>query len=344
MNSLNFELPKIQPVKNYLLKTLSVFLLAVVCYQQLPAQFISKAEQKLFMQKEDSLKFIARNIVLDSLTAGRMISDSLFVKTLVRTLLLKNSFYYPFDSVKGVSKLYAPDTSFRIITWNISYDDYYHRQRGVIQYRPVNGISRFLPLRDYSEFTAQAADSVRNRTNWIGAVYYNMVKTQHRGKNYYTLFGIDYHSLRSNKKWIEVLTFDEKNEPVFGGPYFSFEKDSLPKPPAYRYSIEYKKDAATLVNFIQDENKILIDHLISETDEPENKWTLVPDGDYEGFRWENGRWVHIEKVFTFKLQDGQAPVGEQLMDTRGNKNEEKLLDKSKKNKTKDNRQPINYDN
>jgi hypothetical protein len=37
-------------------------------------------------------------------------------------------------------------------------------------------------------------------------------------------------------------------------------------------------------------------------------------------------------------------VGEQLMDTRGNKNEEKLLDKSKKNKTKDNRQPINYDN
>jgi hypothetical protein len=204
----------------------------------------------------------------------------------------------------------------------------------VIQFKPVNGVSKFIPLLDFSEFTTGANDSVRSNRNWIGAVYYNMVKTQHRGKNYYTLFGIDYNELRSNKKWIEVMTFNEKNEPVFGGPYFSFEKDSIPKPPAYRYSIEYKKDASALVNFVEDEKKILIEHLISETDEPERKWTFVPDGDYEGFAWENGRWVHIEKVFTFKLQDGQAPVGEQLMDNRGNKNEEKLMEKSEKNKTK----------
>jgi hypothetical protein len=31
----------------------------------------------------------------------------------------------------------------------------------------------------------------------------------------------------------------------------------------------------------------LWNHLISETDEPENKWTLVPDGDYVAF---NGEW------------------------------------------------------
>jgi hypothetical protein len=300
----------------------------------LHAQTISSADRKLLQRKEDTLKSLSRNIILDSLTAGRMISDSQFVKTLVRTLLIKNSFYYPLDSVRGVSKLYAPDTSFRIITWNISYDDYWHRQRGVIQFKPINGVSKFIPLLDYSEFTKGAGDSIRSNRNWIGAVYYNIVKTQFKGKNYYTLFGIDYNTLRSNKKWIEVLSFNERNEPVFGGPYFNFEKDSIPKPPAYRYSIEYKKDASTLVNFIPEENKILVDHLISESDEPENKWTLIPDGDYEGFKWENGKWVHIEKVFTFKLQDGQAPVGEQLMDNRGNKNEEKLLEKSKNNKQK----------
>ena len=309
--------------------------LMLVCSGHLFAQPpISSSDKKQLILKEDSLKSLSRDIVLDSNTAGRMISDSQFVKTLVRTLLIKNSFYYPLDSVIGISKLYAPDTSFRIITWNISYSDYYHRQRGVIQFKPINGVSKFIPLRDYSEFTMGAGDSVRNNLNWIGAVYYNMVKTQFKGKNYYTLFGIDYNELRSNKKWIEVMTFNERNEPVFGGPYFSFEKDSIPKPPLFRYSIEYKKDAATLVNFIAEEKKILVDHLISETDEPEHKWTFVPDGDYEGFTWENGRWVHIEKVFTFKLQDGQAPVGEQLMDNRGNKNEEKLQEKSEKNKKK----------
>ena len=40
---------------------------------------------------------------------------------------------------------------------------------------------------------------------------------------------------------------------------------------------------------------ILVDHLISESDEPENKWTYVPDGDNEAFQWENGRWVHVDK-------------------------------------------------
>ena len=325
---------KIHPVKNKSTRSVSLIILLLVCSCNLHSQSISSSDRKSLQQKEDSLKYLSRNIILDSMTAGRMISDSQFVKTLVRTLLIKNSFYYPLDSVKGIARLYAPDTSFRIITWNISYDDYYHRQRGVIQFKPVNGISKFIPLRDYSEFTTGANDSVRSNMNWIGAVYYNMIKTQFKGKNYYTLFGIDYNGLRSNKKWIEVLTFNERNEPVFGGPYFSFEKDTIPKPSAFRYSIEYKKDAATLVNFIPDENKILVDHLISESDEPENKWTLVPDGDYEGFKWENGKWMHIEKVFTFKLQDGQAPIGEQLMDNRGNKNEEKLLEKSKNNKQK----------
>jgi hypothetical protein len=101
-----------------------------------------------------------------------------------------------------------------------------------------------------------------------------------------------------------------------------------------------------LVNYIPDMDMILVDHLISESDQPELASTLVPDGDSEGYKWENGKWVHIDKVFTLKLQDGQAPVGEPLMDYRGNKNEQKLMEKSDKNRTKpkDNRAPVNYDN
>jgi hypothetical protein len=35
---------------------------------------------------------------------------------------------------------------------------------------------------------------------------------------------------------------------------------------------------------------------------------LIPDGDYEGFEWKNGQWMHIDKVFDFKLKEGEAPV------------------------------------
>ncbi|MES1217521.1 MAG: hypothetical protein ABUT20_18575 [Bacteroidota bacterium] len=296
------------------------------------SQTILSSDKKKLREKEDSLKVFAQTMVLDSTTAGRMIADSQFIRTLVRTLQIKNSFYYPFDSVQGISKLYAPDTSFRIFTWTIEYDDNYSRQRGAIQLRTADGSLKLIALRDYSEFTDNALDSVRNKNNWIGAVYYKIIKTQFKGKNYYTLFGYDNNSAMSSMRWIEVLTFNEKKEPVFGGPFFSFEKDSIPKPPQNRYSLEYKKDAGILADYIPDLGMILVDHLISETDEPDNKWTYVPDGDNEGFKWENGKWMHIDKVFTLKLQDGQAPIGDPLLDPKGNKDEKKLQDKTNKNK------------
>lgn len=285
-------------------------------------------------KKEDSLKILAKNLFVDSLTAGRMRNDSLFIRTLVRSLQIKNSFYYPFDSVQGISKLYAPDSSFRIITWQISFNIFYTRQRGAIQYRTANGSLKLVPLRDYSEFTDHPMDSVRTKDNWIGAVYYNMIETKYAGKNYYTLFGYDENSIHSNKKWIEVLTFDKNDMPVFGGPYFSFAKDSIKKPDQYRYSIEYKKEAATTVNFDPDFNLILVDHLVSETNRPEDTWTFIPDGDYEGFKWVNGKWLHINKVFTQKLKDGEFPMPQPLIDNNGNDNEEKLKLQTEKNKAK----------
>ncbi len=288
----------------------------MICLNAL-SQGITASDKKILQQKEDSLQLLAKSLIVDSLTEQRMRNDSLFVKTLIRALQVKNSFKYPFDSVAGISKLYAPDSSFRIFTWTLSFDEYYSRQRGAIQVRTRDGSLKLLPLRDYSEFTRAAEDSMRDRMHWIGAVYYRIIQTEHQGKKYYTLFGFDDNSVRSNKKWIDVLSFNERNEPVFGG-HFSFEEDTVKRGRQFRYQIEYKKEASTYVNYDDELKLIIVDHLISESDEPENKWTYVPDGDYEGFQWKNGRWVHIEKVFHEKLQDGQAPVPNPIRDGEGN--------------------------
>jgi hypothetical protein len=166
-------------------------------------------------------------------------------------------------------------------------------------------------------------------------VYYNIIQTKHEGKNYYTLFGFDGNGVRSNKKWIDVLTFDAQNMPVFGDrKFFTFEYDSTKRGPMHRFSIEYKKDASALLNYEPELGIILVDHLISESDEPELAYTFVPDGDYEGFKWENGRWVHIDKVFTQKLEDGQAPVPNAIRDNKGDPNEEKNKPQNEKAKPK----------
>lgn len=296
------------------------------------AQKIAPADLRLLSKKQDSLKTYAKDLAIDSFSNNRMRSDSFFVKVLRRSLDIKNSFYYPFDSVRGIGKVYAPDSTFRIITWSMFYNEDICQQRGVIQFRPQGGVSKWVPLLDYSSLTPYPEDSVRDFRHWIGAIYYNIIETKFNNKDYYTLFGYDPNSMRSNKKWIEVLTFDEHKMPVFGGKYFSFEKDSVQRPAQDRFGIEYKKDASTTVNFDPDLNLILVDHLVSESDEPDLPYTLVPDGDYEGFKWVNGKWLHVDKVFDQKLEDGQAPIPDPIRDLKGNTNEEKLEQQSEKNK------------
>lgn len=325
-------MPIVNSVKKsiFLLLTITILLFSSV---QASSQVISPADKKILRAKEDSLLQIARFMILDSLEVGRLLAYKDFVPVLLSALKVKNSFYYPFDSVLGISKLYAPDSSFRIITWYIEIDDYRGYQKGLIQHNTKDGSLKLNILFDNSEWAENKHSKICRDTNWIGAVYYNMIKTQHQGKNYYTLFGIDREGLRSQKKWIDVLSFDENKNPVFGGG-FSFKEDSIIRPTQSRFSIEYKKEARTYVNYEPELKLILFDHLISETEEPEFPWTFVPDGDYEGFKWQNGQWVHVDKVFNYKLEDGQAPVGDQLLDYKGNKDEEKLKQKSDANKGK----------
>ncbi len=313
------------------------------------SQTIPPSDLKKLKAKEDTLRAYAKYMVTDSMTKTRMIADSFFTRILVRALQIKNSFYYPFDAVLGISKMYAPDSSFRIFTWTLQFDEYYSRQKGAIQMATRDGSLKLFPLRDNSEFTARAEDSVRTANNWIGAVYYNMVKTQYNGKNYYTLFGYDNNNIMSNKKWVEVLTFNSRNEPVFGGPFFTYQNDTARKAPQYRLSLEYKKNARVLMNYIPDLDVILMDHLISETDEPDHKWSYVPDGDNEAFKWENGKWVHIDKAFDYKVDMtgadtymGKPPIGDPILDLKGNRDEKKLEEKSNKNKTKE-KSPVNND-
>jgi hypothetical protein len=71
---------------------------------------------------------------------------------------------------------------------------------------------------------------------------------------------------------------------------------------------------------------IIAEHLESETGEPKKKWTFIPDGDYEGFIWKNGKWIHVEKVFKQVTEEGKEPIPQPVKDAEGNTDENKLKD------------------
>lgn len=278
--------------------------------------FIIKASAQnnntLFLSKmtdhEEAMKPYAYDIVNGRETADRVQADSIFTRMLVNALKEPHSFSYPFDSLQTISRLYAPDNSFRIFTWQLMYDETSFRRHGAIQINTEDGSLKLFPLIDKTAVMDDIQNAVTDNREWVGAIYYRIIETGFQGKKFYTLLGYDENSFRSTKKRIEVLTFDQHQKPVFGGAFFSFSKDSVPKPVQARFSIEYKKDGNGSIKYDDELGIIIYDHLISENNQPAQKYTYIPDGDYEGFKWENGKWVHIDKVFNFKLEDGQAPV------------------------------------
>lgn len=295
------------------------------------AQRISAGDRKDLLRKEDTLKKLSANMVFSEQAADRFRSDSNFTRTFVRALKVKNSFYFPFDSL-NISRLYAPDSTFRIFTWQLKKDEYMYLQKGAIQMNTPDGSLKLYPLFDYSMFTAKALDSVRTNRTWIGAIYYRIILKEYNGKKYYTLLGFDDFSVASNKKWLEVLHFNENGEPLFGGPVISFKEDSVKKPVQARFNIEYKKEAKTFFNYDPEKDLIVFDHLISETNEPKRKSTYIPDGDFEAFKWQNGQWVHVERLgFDIKLKDGEFPKEATILDDAGNTNEKQLEEASRRN-------------
>lgn len=264
---------------------------------------------------EDSMKKPCKEIVYGKSALARFNADSLFTRMLVRALKQKNSFQYPFDSLINISRLYAPDSSFRIFTWQMEVSDNLTRQHGAIQMKTTDGSLKLFPLIDKSEVIIQLADTTTDHRNWIGAVYYKIVQTTSGNQPIYTLLGFDQYGLKSDRKIIEVLTFNN-GLPVFGGSKFLFDKDSVNKKSVSRQIMEFKKEAGARLSYDEDLKIIIAEHLQSETNEPQKKWTYIPDGDYEGFLWKNGKWVHIEKVFNQITPEGKEPVPQPFLESK----------------------------
>ncbi|HMK03642.1 MAG TPA: hypothetical protein VK489_05600 [Ferruginibacter sp.] len=303
---------------NKLLGSVILFFFINLANAQFPG-----ADLKALQKKEDSLKSYSYKIIQGINADDRFLADSVFTRMLVRALRTPNSFHYPFDSLATVSRLYAPDSAFRIFTWQLVINDNIIRQHGAIQMKTWDGSLKLYPLIDKSDVTTNLADTIGNHLGWIGAIYYKIILKKSSNQNYYTLLGYDENNINSSRKVIEVLSF-LNGEPTFGGRFFSYEEDTVFKTSQSRYLMEYKKMAGPKLNYDADLDIIIVEHLVSESNEPKKKWTLVGDGDYEGFKWKNGKWIHIEKIFNYVTPQGQEPVPNPIRNIDGNIDENKL--------------------
>ena len=120
--------------------------------------------------REDSLRLLADRILNGREAADRFRADSAFTRTLVRALRTPHSFRHPFDSLTTISRVYAPDSSFRILTWQVVRDESVFRRHGAIQLRTADGSLKLFPLIDRGSLISRKADTVTSHDEKLAAM------------------------------------------------------------------------------------------------------------------------------------------------------------------------------
>lgn len=232
-----------------------------------------------------------------------------FVKQLVRTLKIEKSYLYPFDKLKEKINIIMPeDNAFRIFNWDIAPTDNTRRYYGAIQMNAPQ--LRLYPLIDYSdELKKGVEDSVLGNGKWLGALYYRIIIHEVDGRKIYTMFGANMGGMLSNKKFMDPMILTAEG-PVFGAELFDIQAPGLPHRYIKRFVMEYKKDVQASLNWDSERQMVILDKLVSSVNDPNRKYTFVPSGAYDGFKWADDHWAFQQDIISVQnLKDGEAPSG-----------------------------------
>ncbi len=177
---------------------------------------VSGQQFQNLQQAEDTLRTILSSINLASDDSMKAIFNQKYSATLLAALQLPSADTYPFDSLKTMVKLTAPDNKFRVFQWNLPTADRMNHYYGFI--KMLNREPPLIyPLVDKSDSIPSPETSVLNNKEWFGALYYKVVPvTTSTGSTVYTLLGWAGKNALITQKVIEILSFDENDQPHFG--------------------------------------------------------------------------------------------------------------------------------
>jgi hypothetical protein len=121
-------------------------------------------------------------------------------------------------------------------------------------------------------------------------------------KTYYVLLGWKGNTVKSTKKVIDVLSFNNDAGPVFGMPVFDGNGKTR-----NRVVFEYARQVSMLLRYVPEQNLIVFDHLAPPDAKEKNKpETFGPDLTYDGYKLKNGRWVYVEQLDMRNVPDNTS--------------------------------------
>lgn len=262
------------------------------------AQEIVKQQDKSIEECYISLQEITQQLYKAKSYADKMPINQELQVEFEKALSQTNSFNFEFDSLKkDISILKSSDNKLRIICWDIKKDDGTYIYYGFIQYKhtskkPKKESVLLFPLIDYSTEIKNPDNHISDNKKWLGMWYYNIITKKHKSKTYYTLLAWDGNDKFSQKKIIDILTFDNAGNPKFGNDIFVFGK-KFPK----RVILEYSQDCTMSLKYNAKKDSIFFDHLAPSNPSLQGQFQYYcPDMSYDGFGFKKGKWYYKADV------------------------------------------------
>jgi hypothetical protein len=218
-------------------------------------------------------------------------NDKLLINDSVRTILESyaasdKAFKHHFNNLRFLGQITSSDSILKIITWNYILKDGLNKYFCYFIKREVSE----KPNRIYSLSGSHTepyirTDTTYSKSDWYGALYYDIRPFTIGNEVNYILLGIDYGNSYVTRKMIEVLRFGPENEIIFGRNCFVDNKITL-----QRAVFEYASTAVMTLKFITDKS-IVFSHLAPFTPEMKNNPQFYgPDYSYDSYNFENGSW------------------------------------------------------
>jgi hypothetical protein len=264
--------------------------------------FINSNAQNNLPALQDSLNKYGKRMFKGN-DAEKLNAHLRFTAFMRTALEQENVFEFPFDSLKFIARLNAPDNAFRIFNWNIPQDDGTHKYYGFIlvdqdaiqgrknKKSKLKNQGRYVAyeLTDQSDFIKTPEMAILSCDKWYGALYYKIIMNSYKGKKYYTLLGWDGNNKLTWKKVIDVLTFSREGLPVFGEEMM-FQVNRLSK---RRVIFEFKAELIMTLKYEEKKQRIVFDHLAPEVSGAEGMYQFyVQTFSYDTYNFKKGKWVY----------------------------------------------------
>ena len=276
----------------------------------LTGQTLSDADRTEMSAGAERMTGLVEKIYRDSSAEARFSATRNLIRELVATLDRPHSFDYKFGTIPGLTVNYAPDSTFRIFTWELNVDREQYRHYGAIQRNAAE--LELIPLVDRGdEWLANPENEIAGADSWLGYAVYDVVAgDRYRGTPYYFILGYDSYSLYRRRKVLDVLHFDDSGKPVFGLPVFlTYTDDGVQLPDRARIILEYAAEATVAMRPDTALGGILYENLIMMPGSNGEGPVYVPDGSYHLLQMdEQGRWLEKEQVFTHKYDEAPREV------------------------------------